>query len=210
MEIAPLELGELPLHQSLIKFVEQATAQGFERIKVIPLFLAPGVHVTEDIPVEIATAINQINNRVTIELSPYLGKYSGIVKLLSARFAQLSTGSRILVAHGSRLPAVANCTQALGKQLQAAIAYWSIKPSLSQQVATLVAAGQQKIAILPYFLFSGKITKQIASEVARLQNEYPTIELVVGEPLGAKEVVAELAELIVQEIINSDAEQIYR
>lgn len=197
VEIAPLELGTLPLHTKLVEFAGQAACQGFEQVKVVPLFLAPGIHVTEDIPVEIALAIKQINNQVTIELSPYLGKYSGMVSLLEEKFTQLSRGGRILVAHGSRLPSAKNLTQALAKQLGAVVAYWSTEPSLSQQVANQVSAGQQTIAILPYFLFSGKITKAIAQQVTALQKEYPAVELVVGNPLGATE---SLAELIVKEL----------
>ena len=200
IEVAALELAPLSLNESLVKFTLKAYQKGFKQIKVLPLFLAPGVHVREDIPSEIACAITQINNQVTIELSPYLGKYSGMIQLLSRKFRELSGESRILVAHGSRLPTVERYYQSLATELNAVTAYWSTSPSLAQQVIAQIAAGQKKIAILPYFLFSGRITQAIAKEVATLQAEHPQVELILGQPLGATEA---LAEIIVEEVYQS-------
>ena len=211
IEIAALELTDLPLSESLINFAQQAKTKGFKRIKVIPLFLAPGVHVQTDIPSEIATAAKQIDDRVTIELSPYLGKYSEIVTLLTQQFEELDerprvaerrkgtlelrAKTRILIAHGSRLLAVAEYYQELGNQLDADVAYWSTKPRFSEQIRLKIAAGSQKIALLPYFLFPGRITEAIAKEIAELQQEYPQVDLRLGKPLGE---LPEIAELIAQ------------
>ncbi|MDJ0570125.1 MAG: sirohydrochlorin chelatase [Pleurocapsa sp. MO_192.B19] len=192
IEVAPLELAPLSLNESLVKFALRAHQKGFKRIKVLPLFLAPGIHVQEDIPLEITLAIKQINNQVTIELSPYLGKYSGMVQLLSRKFRQLSGETRILMVHGSRSPQVNHYYQSLATQLNAIIAYWSGSPSLAQQVMAQIAAGRKKITILPYFLFPGRITRAIALEVAALQAKHPQVELVLGQPLGATEALAEL------------------
>lgn len=197
IEIAALELAPLPLNQSLVNFARRASSLGFSQIKVVPLFLAPGVHVTEDIPSEISLAIKQINNLVTIELSTFLGKYSEMARLLTKKFFNLSAQERILIAHGSRLSSVASYYQNLADTANAVMAYWSIAPSLEQQVEALVEAGRTQIAILPYFLFPGKITQAIAAKVASLQAKYPQVELFLGQPLGATE---EIAELIAREI----------
>jgi sirohydrochlorin cobaltochelatase len=192
IEIAALELAHQSLSQSLIEFAQKANLQGFKRIKVVPLFLAPGVHVQSDIPAEIALAMEQLDNQVTLELSPYLGKYSGIVALLSSLFAELSGKTRILVAHGSKLPSAGEYYQNLSQQLAAEVAFWSTMPKFTEQIKTNIALGSQKIAILPYFLFPGKITEAIAKEVAELQLEYLDVELILGEPLGATPAIAEL------------------
>jgi sirohydrochlorin cobaltochelatase len=63
-------------------------------------------------------------------------------------------------------------------------AYWSVPPSLAQQVAAAIAAGANEIGILPYFLFAGGITDAIAESVAQLQQQYPQVRLVFGEPIG--------------------------
>ena len=59
IEVAALELAPLALHESLTNFALNAAEQGYQKVKVIPLFLAPGVHVQEDIPLEIALAIKK-------------------------------------------------------------------------------------------------------------------------------------------------------
>jgi sirohydrochlorin cobaltochelatase len=197
VEAASLELASLSLHESIALFAQKARKSGYERIKVLPLFLGSGVHVQEDIPTEIAKAMKMINDQIIIELSPHLGKYSGIVQLLARKFTELSGEGRILVAHGSRLPMVDNPWETLGSKLNAIAAYWSVSPSLAQQVEVQVATGKKKIAILPYFLFPGRITTAIASQVVQLQTIFPQTELILGEPLGA---TPELAKLIVEEI----------
>jgi sirohydrochlorin cobaltochelatase len=192
IEVAALEMAEQSLCESLMKFAQTASLHGFKKIKVVPLFLAPGVHVQSDIPAEIVSANQQLDNHITIELSTYLGKYSGIVSLLRSQFAELSAKTRILIAHGSKLMAATEYYQNLAQQLDAEIAYWSTTPKFSQQIKTQIALGSQKIAILPYFLFPGKITEAIAQEVANLQQEYPHVELRLGKPLGATPAIAEL------------------
>ena len=192
IEIAALELADLSLSESLINFAYRATKEGFKRIKVIPLFLAPGVHVQSDLPREIALANKEIGSMVTLELLPYLGKYLEIVNLLSQHFEELSSESRILIAHGSKLPEVAEYYRELGAKLNADVAYWSTEPKFAEQIKLNIAAGSQKIAILPYFLFPGRITETIATEIANLQQEYPQVELRLGKPLGTTPAIAEL------------------
>lgn len=196
IELAALELTPIPLSESLVRFAKKANQQGLNQIKIVPLFLAPGVHVQQDIPAEIALAKKQIDHQVTIELSPYLGKYSGIVSLLSRKFAELPAKTRILIGHGSSVSTGAIYYQNLGKQLNVSLAYWSREPKYTQQIKAHVALGVRKITLIPYFLFPGKITEAIAKEVSNLQQEYPQVELFLGQPLGATEA---LAELIVRE-----------
>lgn len=192
IEIAPLELAAETLGDRLVSFADQATSQGLKQIKVVPLFLAPGVHVLSDIPAEIALARKQIDCQVTIELLPYLGKYSGIGNLIAHQFDELSAKTRILIAHGSKLLAAGEYYQNLSQRLNINIAYWSSMPRFSQQIKTKIALGSQKIALLPYFLFPGRITAAIATEVAELQQEFPQVELSLGKPLGATPALAEL------------------
>ena len=196
IELAALELSSISLSNRLTDFAQLVFQQGIEQIKVVPLFLAPGTHVVEDIPSEIALAIKQLNFQVSIKLSTYLGKYSGMIPLLKRKFSQLPASSRIIVAHGSRLSATNDYYQDLAVKLDAKIAYWSTAPKFIQAIELKIASGSQKIAILPYFLFPGKITAAIAREVAILSCKYPQVELILGQPVGA---TADLAELIFQE-----------
>ena len=189
---AALELA-LPLHQSIVQFARRQ--EGVRRIQILPLFLLPGVHVTEDIPAEVAMAQQQLGE-IKIGLRLYLGSQQGLIDILAEQFEQLPAQARILLSHGSRRPRSNQPIEAIAAQLNAVAAYWSTSPSLEQQVENLAAAGYRDIAVVPYFLFAGGITEAIAVAVQQLQKNSDTT-LYLGEPLGA---TPQLASLIVEEI----------
>ena len=197
VDIAALELSSKSLSESLIDFARQAHSKGIKQIKVIPLFLAPGIHVMQDIPTEIDLALKQLDRSIAIELSSFLGQYSGIVSLLARKFWQMSGEARILVAHGSRLSEGKSYYQNLATKLDADLACWSVAPKIASAIEAQISSGKKKIAILPYFLFPGRITSAIASEIVQLQKQYPQVELNLGEPLGATE---DLARLIAESV----------
>ena len=189
---AALELASLPLYQSIVQFAQ--LQKGVKRIQILPLFLLPGVHVTEDIPAEVATAQQQLGE-IQIGIRPYLGSQTGIIDILAEQFEQLPAQARVLLSHGSRRPRSNQPVEAIAAQLNAVAAYWSTSPSLEQQVENLTAAGYRDIAVVPYFLFAGGITEAITLAVQQLQQF--EINLYLGEPLGA---TPQLASLIVEEI----------
>jgi sirohydrochlorin ferrochelatase len=189
---AALELAEIPLHQQIEAFAQQAQRQGFNRLQIVPLFLLSGVHVNEDIPAEVA----KTRSPIKLELKPHLGSYQGIKSLLSRQLANFTAQERILLAHGSRRPGGNRDVENLAAFFGAVPAYWSIEPSLTQQIASLIAQGSRSIAILPYFLFAGGITDAIEVQVLEFMQKYPKVNLSLGVSLGA---TTELAEIIVEE-----------
>ncbi len=241
---ASLEFASCPLSQSICQFAKQGKARGYQEIKIIPLFLLPGVHVVEDIPAAVALAQQELGSQIQLTIQPYLGSYSRIIKLLASQFASLTSAdkidivqkylcrqchinsgtyyflllssvplrptatrvqgaityylncatSRILISHGSRRLGSNQIIEDIASRLNALAAYWSVKPSLAAQVATLVEQGSQQIAIVPYFLFSGGITDGIAGQIQQLQDQFPEVKLLLGKPLG---VSTQLADLIV-------------
>jgi sirohydrochlorin ferrochelatase len=195
---AALELAIVPLYQKLIDMARFWCDRGCSKIRILPLFLTPGVHVIEDIPELIALAQQTIGKSIELELLPYLGSYRSLITLLAQQLAGFADGEIILMAHGSRYrQANSNCEQ-LAASLKATLAYWLIEPSLSQQVRALVDAGKTKMIILPYFLFPGRIFQTIAAQVRELQANFPQVELILTPPLGA---TPELARLIVKEVV---------
>ena len=194
---ASLELGSVPLRESIRQFALQVQAVGLRRLSVLPLFLLPGVHVREDIPTEIALARQLLDDRLTLELLPYLGSNPNLVNLVAKQFDRLPARARILLSHGSRRRGGNKTCESIASELQAHPAYCSVSPSLREQVEALAATGEQEIAIVPYFLFSGGITRAIAEQVGQLQTAFPNLKLLLGKPLGA---TPELAPSIVQEI----------
>ena len=203
--IAALEMNPQPLHEQIQQFAKSAfddawvglhqskLSQNENRIKIVPLFLLPGVHVMTDIPAEVALAQQAIGQDIMIELQPYLGSHPNLEKLLAKQIAAIKAEAWILLTHGSRRPGSKETVEAIAASLPAVAAYWSVPPSLESRVKELVAAGYKEIAILPYFLFAGGITDAIAASIEELKLQFSAVNFQLAEPLGAS---AELAELI--------------
>ncbi|MEH2457691.1 sirohydrochlorin chelatase [Nostoc sp.] len=203
--IAALEMSPQPLHEQIQQFAKSAfgddwvglrrrgLSQNENRLKIVPLFLLPGVHVMTDIPTEVALAQQAVGQDIMIELQPYLGSHPNLEKLLSKQIAAIKAETWILLAHGSRRPGSQETVSAMAASLGSVAAYWSVPPSLESQVKELVAAGYREIAILPYFLFAGGITDAIAASIEELKLQFSAVNFQLAQPLGAS---AELAELI--------------
>ncbi|MEA5533754.1 sirohydrochlorin chelatase [Crocosphaera sp. XPORK-15E] len=197
VETASLELASVSLAERIQQFAEKACTVGINCLKIVPLFLLPGVHVREDIPREVAIAQQALGNTIKLELCPYLGSYEGLINILSCQFSSHPQDARIIIAHGSRRPGGNQSVETMANRLNATVAYWSIAPNLQDQIYALVKQQNQSITILPYFLFTGGITSIIEQQVKQLQQSLPKIEIKLGNPLGA---TAELAKLMVEEI----------
>jgi sirohydrochlorin ferrochelatase len=196
--IAALEMSPQPLHEQIQEFAKSAfrerkPSQNQNRLKIVPLFLLPGVHVMTDIPAEIALAQQAIGQDIIIEVQPYLGSHPSLEKLLAKQTAAIKAETWILLAHGSRRPGSKETVEAMAASLPAVAAYWAGPPSLESRVTELVAAGYKEIAILPYFLFTGGITDAIAASIEELKLQFSAVNFQLAQPLGAS---AELAELI--------------
>ena len=190
---ATLECHPLPLHQQMIEAAYLNQASGFSRLKIVPLFLLPGVHVQVDLPAEVAIAQSQLGNSIQLELCPYLGISSQILEILAQKFNSDPSEVRIIFAHGSRRAGGNTVIENLANQLNAIACYWSVAPNLDAIISNLNFDKPQKITILPYFLFSGGITDAIAAQVQQYQQKFLKISFKIGSPLGA---TPELAQLI--------------
>ncbi|AFZ57380.1 sirohydrochlorin chelatase [Anabaena cylindrica FACHB-243] len=191
--IATLELNIQPLHQQIQDFAKTALALGCKCLKIVPLFLVPGVHVMTDIPAEVALAQKALGQDIIIDLKPYLGNHPDLEKLFTQTMATIKVEAAILLAHGSRRSGSQQPVETIAMNLGAVAAYWAVAPSLELRVKELVAAGHKQIAILPYFLFTGGITDAIALAVEELKLQFPRVAFKLAQPLG---VSTELADLI--------------
>ena len=88
---AYLELSPEPLHEQIVKFGRNAANFGCNGLKILPLFLLPGVHVMQDIPSEVALAQQVLSQDMMINLQPYLGSHP---KLGSFAVTKLCDNSR--------------------------------------------------------------------------------------------------------------------
>lgn len=192
LDVGSLEFTEVSLSDKIVNFAQTAYYQGYQQLAIIPLFLSAGVHLTEDIPQAIAQSKHNINFKIDIILKPYLGSYDELILLLKDKFESFKTEGRILLAHGSKKIGGNDTIEHLAQNLNALNGYWSINPSLEEQVNTLYSQNITNIAIVPYFLFVGGIADRIGEQVKQLEQKYPELKLLLDQPLGATPALAQL------------------
>ena len=152
---ATLELADVPLHKQIQKFGSVALSAGCNQLQLLPLFLLPGVHVLEDIPAEVALAQQSLGGAIALNQRPHLGDRSGLKRMLATQLATVDADAKILLSHGTRRAGGNEPVEAVAEYLGAVAAYWSVQPTLEEQLGALAGGGYKQIAILPYFLFSG-------------------------------------------------------
>ncbi|MGA1623161.1 MAG: sirohydrochlorin chelatase [Synechocystis sp.] len=188
---ANLECQMLPLHRQIPDLILPLVAQGVTAVKILPLFLSPGVHVCEDLPAEIDQAQKILGERCQLIPLPYLGSLPVLVDWLDHCFQQYQPhpqAHRLLLAHGSRRPGGNGAIAQVADRLNAQVAFWKTEPSLEQALSQL--SSPNPVVILPYFLFAGGITDAIQIQVQHRQSQYPDLTLRLGEPLGPNPMLA--------------------
>ena len=134
---ATLECHPLPLHRQIIEAAYVHKTSEFFKLKIVPLFLLPGVHVQVDLPSEIAIAQSQLGNSIQLELCPYLGSSPRILEILARKFNPDPSEVRIIFAHGSRRVGGNTVIENLAQQLNAIACYWSVAPNLDAIISNL-------------------------------------------------------------------------
>ena len=189
---AVLELGSSPLPEQIQQFTETVRTAGYRRIRIVPLFLLPGVHVMEDIPEAVAEAQSCLGTAISLELQPYLGSHPQLAQLVADSVKANRDRTWMLLAHGSRRPGGNRPIEQLAQQLGMHPAYWAVEPSARSQLERLVAQGQQRISLLPYFLFEGSLTDAIAQMVKQFVADYPQVTVNLAQPLSHSLQLADL------------------
>ena len=190
---ACLELAPIPLSEQIYEFGQRLTAAGVRKLKLLPVFLMSGVHVTEDIPAEVEKAKALLGKSIELTLCPHLGSHNKITEVVANRLASAGAERALLVAHGSRKPKGNKAIRGLARRLNTAVAYWSTPPDIETQVIELMQKGCQRLTILPYFLFAGGITDAITHRTEELAERFPKISFRLLPTLGATDEIADLA-----------------
>jgi sirohydrochlorin cobaltochelatase len=187
---ATLELGLVPLQQQIIDFAAQLEPKGFQKLQIIPIFLLAGTHVMEDIPDAVAMAQRSLTTGFTLELCPYLGSHEAWGNRLAQMMADYPVERWIFVSHGSRRASAYERIAALANQIGADLAYWSIAPSLDEQIQRLVQTGTRQIGVLPFLLFPGGITDALQQTCQQLEAQYPDLTLQLLPAIAANSELA--------------------
>ncbi len=119
------------------------------------------------------------------------------------------TTALILFAHGARDPEWANPMRRVQAAIQdrqpetpVELAFLEfMAPTLSESIATLIAAGKKKIVIMPMFIAQGgHLKRDVPQMLDELRLTYPDIEFLLGNAIGAHEIVVQaMAEAAIQE-----------
>lgn len=191
LSAAALELAESDLATQIAAFAHQATTQGLTTLRVLPLFLAPGVHATQDIPAAIAATT--LPTGCQLQLLEPIGH--SMPEVLAGVRSTLPAQT-ILLVHGSRSssPFLPELASAIDCQL----AYWAIPTVGSTSLADCATplAECPEVGILLYFLFPGKITAAITEHINELRLRFPHVQWQTTPPLAAsKALVTKIVEL---------------
>lgn len=117
----------------------------------------------------------------------------------------------ILLGHGSRraeanqglIEVAAKVENLLGRPVTPAFMSHGL-PSLPEAVRDKAMRGASKVIVMPLFLFSGMhVTVDIREEVAEVREEYPALEIIFSEALGADDTIASLASLRIKEVMGA-------
>jgi len=159
------------------------------------------VHVSEDIPHEVAIAQSLIQEQFPDQLrfrtTAHLGTNSRISNLLLKHFQKYKDNhepekltkksGQILVSHGSRLSGANQVVEDLATHCQAIAAYWGVEPKIETQIENLLAQGITQINLLPYFLTEGGITEAIARKLD-VYRDHAQIQL-LPVPLSDQQII---------------------
>ncbi len=192
VETAVLELHPLPLHQQIMQMAERAIARQHDEVRLVPIFLLPGVHVKEDIPAEVAIARQQLTESLPITVYPHLGSHPNVSRLLVPPAEAPTTAARLVISHGSRRPGGNEALEQLAANLGASVAFWSVSPSIEDQLTQLMQSGHRAIALMPFMLFPGGILDAIAQQVEILAQQHPEVTVYWAEPMGTAPALVDL------------------
>ncbi len=184
------------------------------RFVLLPLFLAPGMHVEEDLAEALRRA-RRAHPQVNFLRTPSLGEHESMEAILSERVRRLAGRTDehtavVILAHGSRREEANRLVQDiadgvwenLGGPLVTA-AFWKVQPDLRHTLRELVHPSIRRALILPYFLFEGGMTDRITWEVERLANDFPKFDLQLDTVLGPDNHLLPLMQDLVEKTLES-------
>jgi sirohydrochlorin cobaltochelatase len=166
---AYLELAPTSLQNQITVFARQLSCT---ELRILPLFLAPGVHSSIDLPVAIEAAQAELAASCQLLLLAPLG--NSMASILQPIRNTLPTDT-VLLAHGSRH--AGDFLLDLATKLQAIPAFWAIFPptepeaTLANRVAEF--SKSTEIGVLLYFLFPGKTSTAIEAAISELKLRFP-------------------------------------
>jgi sirohydrochlorin cobaltochelatase len=184
---AYLELAPTSLTNQITVFAGQL---GCQELRILPLFLAPGVHSSIDLPAAIEEAQAELESSCQLVLLKPLG--NSMASILQPIRDTLPADT-VLLAHGSRH--AGDFLLDLAAELRATPAFWAIFPptepeaTLANRVTDLAESAE--IGVLLYFLFPGKTSTAIEAAISELKLRFPHSHIRSTALLGEEPTVIE-------------------
>ena len=189
-----LELAEQSLSQQLQQALLAADRSfAMTDVVVVPVLMAAGVHVREDIPAAIAET-ESLHPHLLFHMTPPIGQAQQLADiLLSFCDAMPYCQPWVLWGHGSRKASFARQFEQIGHVIskrhtspakqQVLTAFAKQEPDLDYQVRRLYRAGNCQIGVLTGLLFPGWLSDRLRDTVRNLEAELPQLHLHVSPVL---------------------------
>ncbi len=198
-----VELMEPEIPDAISEALAGVEASGDVDAVVVPLLLATGGHIQDDIPEAIAEAGDgfEVVYARTLLPDPRILAALGqrITEALADDWRARDTAV-VLVGRGNKTTA-ANAlhyelTRTLWEQLDlgwAEPAFIQVtRPSLPDALNAAVAAGQQQIVVAQNFLFPGLLRNWVNDQVTAWQASHPEVQVRIAEVIGDSDVLADI------------------
>ncbi len=160
---------------SIREAAEEMVKDGYDRIVVLPFFVASGLHVTRDFPVkhfglprDATDGVCEIGGKdVEVHIEQPFGEEPLLTELLAERIEELRTPGKdarvIVMGHGSRLPYNRSVVELNAKRL-AERGYGDVRigfnefdePRIEDVIPQMIDDGAEEIVALPLFISLGK------------------------------------------------------
>lgn len=159
---------------SLRECAEEMVKDGYDRIVVLPFFIASGLHVTRDFPCkhfglerDATDGICRIGDKdVEIHIEQPFGEEPLLADILAEKIEELRTPGRdtrvIVMGHGSRLPynkdvVMLNVKRLEEKGYRTCMGFNEFdEPKIEDVVPKMIDDGAEEIIALPLFISLGK------------------------------------------------------
>lgn len=205
-------IGFLELESpSITSAIKECVNQGAMDLKIMPVFLSSGVHVTHDIPLEIKHAQKrhphvEFNYGGPIGVDPIVGT---ILKqrLMEREFSYQKEECVLLVGHGSReekpsdeLHEIANLLKDEEDVYVQSCFLKTSYPLYEDVLDSEWISPYKKIYIVPHFLFAGVFTDKMTEIAMRVKEKYKDKEFILCDPTGFDDQLKKLIKKRIYEV----------
>ena len=204
MALGFVELAEPSVAEAVAEAVEGREVTGEVDAVLVPLMLATGEHVREDIP----RAIDEGRGEARVRYAASLLSSPLLMSAMRHRIEEALGDWRakdtacVFVGRGSLVTESNAERYRLARTLMEESGLGSIhlgfiqvsRPSVPEALNTAMASGARQIIVAPHFLFPGKLRTWNLDQVRAWAEQHPEVEVRVAEVIGDCD---ELARLIV-------------